>query len=146
MLIIGVLVVLATSCPVSDFVHALITAYTPENATINQTQPALNSTDNQTNKTEEQWGNITKNQAEKGCLKQAKKVATDKGYSDAMVFSCTCPAQETSTTKSYDCTVSALDGEHKVTINCIKAENKCAVTSEEGTSYYNFNELEKFAN
>lgn len=144
--ILGFVVVLLSSCPATDFVNALIHAYTPENATLNKTPEKLNDTNNITNKTDGQWLQINRAQAEKGCLKQAKKVAVDQGYSAALVFSCTCVAKETNITKSYDCDVSAMDGNHQVSINCVKAQNQCLVISEQGTDSYNFNELEKFAN
>lgn len=139
--VFAVLIVLASSCPILEFVKALSGAYAPENASILE-----NNTNQSINKTEQQWNNISNAQAEKGCLKQAKKVATNEGYSEALVFSCKCVSQETSATKTYDCSVSAMDGSHDVSINCVKAQNKCIVISEQGTKVYNFDELEKFAN
>ncbi|MDO8554068.1 MAG: hypothetical protein Q7S22_04635 [Candidatus Micrarchaeota archaeon] len=95
---------------------------------------------------EQQWVGITRDQVEKGCLKLAKRAAVDSGYSEGMVFNCNCNPQETPDTKIYDCNVNALDGSHSVAMRCIKTQNQCVVTSEQGTQSYNFDQLEQFVN
>ncbi|MDO8340184.1 MAG: hypothetical protein Q7T16_06020 [Candidatus Burarchaeum sp.] len=64
-----------------------------------------------------------------------------------MIYGCACSAlQESSETKSYDCQVSALDGAHSVSAECIKSQKICNVVSERGKFYYTFEELQALAN
>jgi hypothetical protein len=111
--------------------------------------PQINETANNTAKTEAQWNGITNDQAQKGCLRQAKKVAVDDGYPESFIFDCTCAAQETNATKTYNCNVATADftdPNKPVQIYCVKAQNQCIVTAEGNTYSYNFDELEAFAN
>ena len=115
----------------------------------NQTETQDNQSNADNQKTDQQWSAITNSQAEKGCLKQAQKVAIDGGYPKSFIFNCKCTSAESTTTKTYNCKVSTadiLDPIKPVNIYCIKAQNTCAVTSQKGTQIYNFDELEKFAN
>ncbi|MBI5228070.1 hypothetical protein HY988_05765 [Candidatus Micrarchaeota archaeon] len=146
---VGLMAFLLASCSLVDFVTNLSKAFAPppepsfNNSPIT---PGGGNTSNASPKIEQQWASITKFQAEKGCLKQAKKIAVQQGASASFVFSCTCAAEENDQTKTYDCSVNAIDGSHKVGIMCVKTQNQCAVTSEAGTQSFNFDQLEQFAN
>ncbi len=150
--VMGLMLLPLASCfsldELTGMVKAIGNAYSGKNDPVymKDTIPLDQTNDTNNTKIEQQWTGINQNQAEKGCLKQAKKVAVDGGYSESFVFNCKCAAEESADVKSYDCNVNALDGSHSVTILCIKTQNQCAVTSEQGTQSYNFDQLEQFAN
>jgi len=84
------------------------------------------------------WDLIQTPVVEQNCLLQAKQVAGDMAWA---VSACSCSEQKTSTTKSYSCSVSALDGQHPLSIDCTKESQGCVVSSEEGTYSFSFEEL-----
>ncbi|NUN11621.1 hypothetical protein HUU53_03165 [Candidatus Micrarchaeota archaeon] len=90
------------------------------------------------------WVQITNQGVEKACFSQAKREAAAQGYSESLVFGCSCTEQASAETKSYDCKVSALDGSHPVSVVCIKSKQVCEVNSEQGKIVYSFNELNQF--
>ena len=100
----------------------------------------------QPDKTEQDWAMISKENVENACLSQAKAAAVAKGYNEGMVFSCSCIAQESPGFKSYDCSISALDGEHSAGITCIKSGQTCSIDSQEGTATYTFDDLQALVN
>ncbi len=100
-----------------------------------------------TNETEdEQWNKINVQNAEAQCLKETKDFAVEQGFPEFTIFDCECTADETTAVKTYTCVVSAADGEHNVTVNCIRSQRRCVVDSEAGTSSYNFDVLEQLLN
>lgn len=108
----------------------------PPNSTINGTP--LNNTDSE-------WALITKANVEGACLSQAKKEAIKKGYSDAVVFGCSCSAMESASSKSYSCGVSALDGSHDVSIVCIKSSQTCLISADSVENTYSFDQIRQIA-
>lgn len=96
-------------------------------------------------KLEQDWALISKANVEKACLSNAKKEAAAMGYNEGVVFSCSCNAQESAGSKSYDCTISALDGGHAAGIACEKSLQSCTITSQIGTATYTFAQLQAMA-
>ncbi len=145
---LGLIFFLLASCSLTDFVKNISSAFSPPAPPpqVQNISPPVQNVSPPTPKIEQQWASITNDQAQKGCLRQAKKVATDQGYSESVVFTCICTANENDQFKNYACSISAIDGSHKVTIDCIKTQNQCVVTSEQGTQSYNFDQLETFIN
>ncbi len=94
-------------------------------------------------KAEEQWAVINQDNVEKHCLSQAKQVAVEEGHPSLSVFSCSCQGSENSEEKSYRCTISAADGKHEITVDCVKAERECIIFSETGTDVYTFDDLQE---
>ena len=92
------------------------------------------------------WVLISKSSVESACLSQAKKTVAASGYNEGLVFSCACSAQESSSVKSYGCSVSALDGQHPVGINCTKSGQACSITAQGSTASYTFDQLQALAN
>lgn len=90
---------------------------------------------------EAQWARITNGNVEQSCLAEAKREAVASGYSDSLVFSCSCTADEGSGVKSYDCSVSAADGAHPGSVICTKSQQACQISSEQGTYAYTFDEI-----
>jgi hypothetical protein len=103
---------------------------------------SINSTPAET--MEKVWLMIGKDNVEALCLSKAKEEAVAMGYSDSLVFGCACTAQELESTKAYDCKISALDGEHSVSVMCAKAQKTCAIVSEQGTTASTFEDLAAF--
>lgn len=110
---------------------------------VNSTLPANTSLSSQT---ELDWALISKGNVESACLSQAKKMAVAGGYSAGLVFSCACSAQETSETKAYDCSVSAIDGAHPLSVNCTKSERACLIDAQGDVGIYTFDQLQALAN
>lgn len=114
--------------------------------------PAQAPADNMTpgapapDKAEQAWAMIKRENVESACLSQAKKTAVASGYDDGVVFGCSCTAQESPDAKSYDCSVSALDGTHPVAISCTKSQQTCEIVSQQGAATYTFDELQSLAN
>ena len=121
---------------------------------INQTlQPSINSTAppqpppaasvnaSPADITDAQWALITKGNVEKACLSSARAEAKSRGYSESLVFSCSCSAQETEGYKSYSCDIGAADGSHALSAACTKSDKSCVINSEQGTITYTFEEL-----
>ena len=134
----------SSQLPVSNQANETANASSPPpNSTVNFSLPA-NATppDN----TEQEWALISKNNVESACLSAAKKTAASSGYSEMMVFGCACSAQESAGTKSYDCSVSAIDGQHPVSITCTKSSRTCSITSQQGSATYTFDQLQSLAN
>jgi hypothetical protein len=90
---------------------------------------------------EAQWALITKGNVEKACLSSAKAEAKSRGYSESLVFSCSCTAQESDSYKSYGCSISAADGSHALSAACTKSDKSCVINSEQGTVTYTFEEI-----
>lgn len=89
------------------------------------------------------WSLLSSKNVEEQCLKQARAYAAQQGIPSFAVSSCRCSANETADIKSYDCTISAIDGTHKVDANCVKKDERCIFTSMGGAIVYTFDELEK---
>ena len=115
----------------------------PPNASINASLPANEPL---ADKTEQDWAMINKSNVEIECVSQAKKMAVASGYNGGVVFSCACSAQESNGTKSYGCSVSALDGQHPLSIICTKSEKACLITTQDGVGNYTFDQLQSLAN
>jgi hypothetical protein len=109
----------------------------PANASVNASPP---------DKTGQDWAMINNANVENACTSQAKKAAVARGYNEGVVFGCTCSAQESGGTKSYECSISAIDGQHPVSINCTKSEKTCSVATQEGEDNYTFDQLQALAN
>ena len=114
----------------------------------NASSPQPNASANATppDNTEQEWALITNGNVQNACFSQAKKTAVASGYSEMMVFGCSCNAQESAGTKSYDCSVSALDGQHPISIVCTKSSKTCSITSQQGNATYTFDQLQALAN
>ena len=110
---------------------------------INTSPPANYSPPSQS---EQDWAMINKSNVEGACLSQAKKAAVAGGYSEGLVFSCACGAQESAGIKSYECSVSALDGAHPISINCTKSEKNCRITFDGSIAAFTFDQLQALAN
>lgn len=93
---------------------------------------------------EESWSQINNPGVERACLAQAKREAKAMGYSESLVFGCSCTETASAEVKSYDCKVSALDGNHPVSVVCTKSKQVCEVTSEQGKVTYTFEQLQAF--
>lgn len=96
--------------------------------------------------TEQGWAMINRSNVESACLSQAKKAAVAGGYNEGMVFSCACRARESAVAKSYECSVSALDGQHPVGINCTKSDKTCRISFGGSEAAYTFDQLQALAN
>jgi hypothetical protein len=121
----------------------------PPNASVNASLPAnapLAANASLPDKTEQDWALINKGNVENACTSQAKKTAVAAGYGEGAVFDCICSAQESGETKSYDCSVSALDGQHPLSIICTKSKKTCRVTTPDGEGDYSFDQLQSLAN
>ena len=88
------------------------------------------------------WSKISKVNVESLCLSEAKRVAGGNAWA---VDSCSCSEKSASGKKEFSCSVSALDGEHPVSIECFKKEGYCLVVSEQGASKLTVDDLKKFA-
>ena len=110
---------------------------------INTSPPANQSPPIQS---EPDWAMISKSNVESACLSQAKKAAVSGGYSEGLVFSCACGAQESAWIKSYECSVSALDGAHPISIICTKSEKTCRISFEGSMATFTFGQLQALAN
>ena len=121
------------------------------NASINAS-PAINASPSPDanasppDRTERDWAMINRSNVENACLSQAKKTAVASGYDEWLVFSCACSAQELAGAKSYECSVSALDGAHPVSINCTKSDKACRIAAQGSESTYTFDQLQVLAN
>lgn len=93
-----------------------------------------------------EWSQITKSSVEKGCLQRGKQIAEDEGYSEFAVWSCNCNAEESEETKSYICTLNAIDGNHPFEMICYKSTSSCSITSGSETEEYTFEEIKEFLN
>jgi hypothetical protein len=128
--------------------------YNPPNASINTSPPQPNASINASlpanatllDNTERDWALINKANVENACFSQAKKTAAASGYSEMVVSGCACSAQESAGIKSYDCSVSALDGQHPLSIICTKSSRSCSVISQQGNATYTFDQLQALAN
>ena len=109
----------------------------PSPASVQNPQSTIVSND----RLEQDWSLINNESVERACLAEAKRQARTSGYGDSVVFSCSCKASESSDFKSYDCQVSALDGNHPVAIACTKNRQSCEITSEQGIVVYTFEQL-----
>jgi len=89
-----------------------------------------------------QWAMISLQMAESQCLSQAKAEASSAGYPSFFVSGCSCQETKSDAVKSYDCSVSAVDGSHEATITCMRNEARCLIVSEVGSAYYTFDDLE----
>ena len=89
------------------------------------------------------WRSITQSNVESVCLDQAKDYAESQGYSRSLVFECACNAQESLDEKQYACTISALDGSHDLSLDCVKSSERCQISSEAGTEILTFDEVQK---
>lgn len=118
---------------ISNLPNASASAPQPENASAS-------------GKTEQDWAMITKENVERACLSEAKKEAVAQGYSEGVVFGCACSASESAGSKSYECSVSALDGGHPVGIVCTKSKEACTITTRQGEATYTFEQLQALAN
>lgn len=118
---------------ISNLPNASASASPPENAS-------------PSDKAERDWAMITKENVESACLSEAKKEAVAEGYSEGMVFGCACSARESAGAKSYECSVSALDGEHLAGIVCTKSGMACTITTQQGEATYTFEQLQALAN
>ena len=85
------------------------------------------------------WAMIARPTVEKGCLAEAKRSAGNYAWG---VKSCSCSQNESEESKFYNCSISAIDGEHPLTISCIKSEGSCLITSEQGQSRLTFRQLQ----
>jgi hypothetical protein len=93
-------------------------------------------------KLDQDWSKISKDNVENACFSQAKDQAVKKGYNAALVFGCSCTADESTETKTYSCKVSALDGEHAVGIICTKSKQACSISSKDVNGTYTFSQLQ----
>jgi len=93
-----------------------------------------------------QWNLIINDRVQSACLSEAKATAESSGYNEALVWGCNCIAGESESVKSYDCKVSAIDGQHPVSIVCTKSLKSCQIDSARGSGVYTFDELEELAN
>lgn len=90
------------------------------------------------------WDLLTKENVEAACLDQAKSYAEGKGYPPAAVFSCGCSEQASDNTKTFDCSINALDGKHAVVGVCLKTRQECTITSEYGDRTLTFDQLRQY--
>ncbi|MDE1798269.1 MAG: hypothetical protein KGH63_02595 [Candidatus Micrarchaeota archaeon] len=93
-----------------------------------------------------QWALINNDNVQRACLSQAQSAATAQGYPAGVVSGCSCQAQESALYKSYQCQVSALDGQHPVSVACDKNQQSCQISSQQGTATYTFDQLQAMAN
>lgn len=96
----------------------------------------------QPDRSEEQWAAITVPRLESACLSIARQEAKAAGYDERLVFSCSCAGDEGAQRKTYACTISALDGGHPASMDCVKSERGCRITSEKGEFFYTFDQME----
>lgn len=89
------------------------------------------------------WSLLSRENVELQCLKQARAYAEKQGVPSFAVASCKCAANETADVKSYNCTISAIDGNYPVDARCVKKEGRCLFTSPGGAIVYTFDEMEK---
>ncbi|GEM_PF-6408741 len=94
----------------------------------------------------DQWSQINTNSVEKGCLKRGKQIAKEQGYGDYVIWGCDCTAQESEEIKSYECSLSALDGSHPFEMICHKSESSCLIITESETEDYTFEEIQELLN
>ena len=91
------------------------------------------------------WAMISKGYVEGACITQARLAAEAQGFGDSVVNGCSCIAQESASAKSYLCSVSALDGNHAVSISCTKSDERCSISSEYGNFTYTFGQLQSLS-
>lgn len=89
----------------------------------------------------EQWDRITRQVVEKTLLDRAKDELAARGYPSFAVTGCTCTEQKTEDRKHYSCKISALDGEHALSLLCERSKSSCTIDSEFGEKTYSFDEL-----
>lgn len=106
---------------------------------------AGNGTPSVTN-VEKTWALIYKANVEKACIASAKDEAAAQGYGTWVVSGCSCTVlEESEGRKAYDCKVSALDGNHPLSIDCRLSLLLCTVVSEKGALSYGFEQLQAMA-
>jgi len=86
------------------------------------------------------WEEINTPLVEGACLNEAKSAA---GNFEAAVFSCSCSGSESSSEKSYECSILAIDGFHELTADCSKQTMLCTISSEQGTFTLPFDQLKQ---
>ncbi len=79
-------------------------------------------------------------------MKRGKQISKEQGYGDYVIWGCSCTAQEDEEIKSYECSLSALDGSHPFEMICHKSENSCLIITESETEDYTFEEIKELLN
>lgn len=125
-LVIGVLLVPAKPADVTS---------EPEENKTSPEQPEIPKTD--------VWSLLNKENVEDQCLEQARAFAAEQGLPGFFISGCVCSATEGPAVKSYNCTISAIDGAYLVDARCVKADERCLFTSLGGAIVYTFDEMEK---
>jgi hypothetical protein len=89
------------------------------------------------------WTLLNNPNVEMQCLKQARQFASEQDLPSFFIMGCSCEANESADVKSYDCVISAADGDYQVDATCVKADRRCIFTSLGGAIVYTFDEMEK---
>jgi hypothetical protein len=89
------------------------------------------------------WSLLNRSNVEIQCLKQARMFASEQNLPSFFIMSCSCQASESADVKTYDCVISAADGDYTIDAKCVKADKRCIFTSMGGAIVYTFDEMEK---
>lgn len=74
------------------------------------------------------WDYINKTNVEIDCMSEARTYATSQGFGPEVVYGCQCSANESDALKTYNCSISALDGQHPVEVKCSKDNGTCVIS------------------
>lgn len=89
------------------------------------------------------WSLLNRENVEIQCLRQARAFAAEQGLPSFFVSRCSCSEEASPSLKSYNCTISAIDGTYNIDAKCVNADKRCIFTSLGGTIVYTFDEMEK---